>query len=78
MSYVERRGPRFKAMLGSVVVAFVTSEMQQDDQAGASQDSMSCVATGAAFAQAWGRVGVLEGELDLSRRDEPLREIDFS
>ena len=34
--------------------------------------------TGASFARAWGRIGVVDGELDLSRRAEQLREIDFA
>jgi len=32
-SYVERRGPRFKALLGSMFIAFVTYEMQQEEGA---------------------------------------------
>ena len=34
--------------------------------------------TGASFARAWGRISVVDGELDLSRRAEHLREIDFA
>jgi len=70
-AYVERRGLRFQAQLRSLVIAFVTTEMQND----------SCeqsARTGADFARAWGRVGLEEGELDLSRRPESLKGLDFS
>jgi len=72
-AYLERRGPRFQAQLRSLIVAFVMSEMQSDEHEH-SRPSES----GADFARAWGRVGLAEGELDLSRRPETLKVIDFS
>jgi len=72
-AYLERQGPRFRAQLQSLVIAFVTSEMQNDEH------ERSCPSeTGADFARAWGRVGLADGELDLSRRPETLKFLDFS
>jgi len=72
-AYLERRGPRFRAQLQSLVIAFVMSEMQNDEY------ELSCPSkTGADFARAWGRIGLSDGELDLSRHPETLRGLDFS
>jgi len=72
-AYLERRGPRFLAQLQSLVVAFVMSEMQNDEH-----ERLRSSETGAGFARAWGRIGLEDGELDLSRRPEVLKGIDFS
>jgi len=71
--YLERRGPRFRAQLQSLVIAFVMSEMQNDENACSSPSN-----SGADFARAWGRIGMLDGELDLSRHPETLNGLDFS
>ena len=76
--YVMKCGPRFQSQLRSLVIAFVMAEMQS---AGFEHDDGVADAparTGASFARAWGRIGVVDGELDLSRRAEHLREIDFA
>ena len=71
-SYVTRRGPQFRDEFNALLVAYVQTRMAYE------QVPVREETTGLAFARAWGRLRVEEGELDLSRRNESLREMSFS
>ena len=71
-SYVTRRGPQFRDEFNALLVAYVRTRMAYE-RAPAREET-----SGLAFARAWGQLCVEEGELDLSRKPETLRELSFS
>ena len=71
-SYMTRRGPQFREEFNALLVAYVQTRMAYEQVPAREETS------GLAFARALGRLCVREGELDLSRRDETLREMSFS
>lgn len=71
-SYMTRRGPQFREEFNALLVAYVQTRMAYEQVPARAETS------GLAFARALGRFCVEEGELDLSRRDETLREMRFS
>jgi len=71
-SYVTRRGPCFREEFNALLVAYVQTRMAYESTVTPDHQ------TGAAFARAWGRLRVDEGELDLSRGSESLRELSFA
>jgi len=72
-AFVERQGPRFRSELNTLFVAIIQAKMQceNDDKKDAVPQSTLD------FAADWGRFRIQDDELDLSRTDESLHEVDF-
>jgi len=67
-AYVARHRAQFQSELNAIALVIVQSRMQHDkDEAQSPLD----------FVADWGKFKIQDGELDLSRENDTLREVDF-